>query len=160
MSLNGKERKLLMLVGFLLFVFALSDNIKVSVDRYNQEIEEEQRTLSNRANGEISWGVYEFSRPDYLPIARFTALFVFPFLYWSRKFSVSILLTFSSFLIFGFETLWRTRDALNSESHSGEGFVERLFVVMNPLDYLVFLLITLLLVWQASIHFRAARQVD
>jgi len=154
-----KELKLLRIVGLLLLIVALADVVSTSIREYDEQVEQEQRCRQSDANLEPCFGIYDFGRPNYLPFARILCLLVFPFLYWSRKFFWSSIITSMSFLIFGLEFIRGFYAAVIGENYLAKGLTGQLFWIATPLDYLKFLLLALLLVWQISIHFRKARKL-
>lgn len=89
---------------------------------------------------------------SYIPIFRFFVLFFFPFVLWSRKFYLSIIFTSLSFLTFSYEVFLNFR--ANIENNFLFSMSELFTEIARPLDYLVFLLISVLLFWQISILLR------
>lgn len=134
--ISVKEKRLLMILASIIFALNLINLGLIQIENLNHK--------------GIDFCAY--CRLGYIPIFRFFVLIAFPFVLWSRKFYLSTIFTSLSFLTFCYEVflnVWA-----NIEYDYLFSNIELLDEIARPLDYLVFLLISVLLFWQISILLR------
>jgi|GEM_PF-6822117 len=100
-------------------------------------------------------GIYHMARPSLIPLGRLLSVFVFVFVFFGRKYIVSLVWSTLCFLPFLREFTAGYAAAL------ADGEIFRtypthyvLYLIANPLDYFSAILIFLVVIWQASIVLR------
>lgn len=131
-----KEKRLLTILASIVFVLNILNLGLIEI--------------KNLQNTGIDFCVY--CRLGYIPLFRLFSIFVFPFVLWSRKFYLSTTISVLSFLTFCYEFYLNVR--ANIENDNLFSNKELINIIASPLDYLVFLLISILLFWQISILLR------
>jgi len=158
--ISKSEHKLLLIVAFMTFVFAFSNFTSQTIQNYNDSVSKQQEELkekANKANDEISFGLYILGRADLRPFYNlsliFLSLFIFLALKKSKIFLLSSLFTVCSFLIF-FAWFVDYNHAINSNETKPPTVLERLLIIASIFDYIVFVCVSILLFWQISILLR------
>lgn len=103
-------------------------------------------------NSSIDFSICGTLRANFIPHFRFFSLLIPVFLFLERKFIFGFLSTFLAVLAFSYENVqcflrFFEEDWLLT-------FFEKINLIARPLDYLVFSLIFVLLIWQISIFYR------
>lgn len=131
-----KEQRLLTIIASLIFSLTLINLGLILIE-----------SLKFRG---IDFG--EGSNSLYIPLFRFFSLLIFLFVFWSRKFYLSIIFTSLSFLTFSYEFFLNVRaNFISNYLFSNKELIE---IIERPLDYIVFLFISIPFFWQISILLR------
>ena len=158
--ISNKERKLLLIVTFFTLVLACGSFFYGVIKNYNDFIFESQNELlreSSKQVGEVSFGVYA-TGIDARPLFRLLQILLFGLalltLLRNERFLLSSLLIFTSFLIFAnwFVDYYHS---FSTNETKPENILEKLRLIAGYLDYLTFTFVSILLIWQFSILFRA-----
>jgi len=156
--ISKKEYKLLLIVAFIAFIFAFTNCASDTLEKYNQQIQEEQIELKDKANGNYAaFSVYD-NGWDGHPLIRFALVFltvlIFLALRKTRKFIFSMYFTIVPFLIF-IRWFIKINYAISTNETAHEySVLDRIFTVATTFDYIVFLFVSILLFWQISILLR------
>lgn len=149
-----KEKRLLTIFASIIFSLTLINLGWIAIEDYNNSVKEEEERLARIANGtnyKMDFKIYGFIRHDYKYEFRFFSLILLPFIFRAKKFIFSTTFTFLSFTALFYEFYLCLKVFLVTSSMTLDEFIT---YFAKPLDYLVFLLISLLLFWQISILLR------
>ncbi len=138
--ISKKENRLLLILSFISVVFAFSNFVYQVIDHFTKP--------------KALFDIYDISRGSFLPTFNFLTLFIFIALFKSKRFIISSLLTFISFIIFTYEFYSGGRIILRDDPFPELGLIEQLLLIANYFDYTVFLIVSILLFWQISILLR------
>ena len=136
---SKKEHKLLLIVVFITVILAFSNLTYQIIEHYTNP---------------ASFGIYDMKRASLLPSFNFLTIFIFVALLKSKRFIVSTLLTFFSFIIFVREFYIAVKLILLYNLFPELSLVEQLLLIANYFDYIVFFIVSILLFWQISILLR------
>lgn len=95
--------------------------------------------------------IYDMSRASAIPMGRLLALFLPPFIFWGKRYFAAVVYTLLVLLPFAYELgqayyfFFHNSDSLREFS-----FLEVLFMIANPIDYLTFFLANILFIWLCS----------
>jgi hypothetical protein len=149
--ISDKERQLLLFVSitisYLVFISFVSS--------YNIWVAEQQQGMLDRANGGVSFGIYDLTRASVIPFANLLSFFLLLIVYDSRKYLFSTFFTIIPFLMYSYEL---ERGIGMIISYRGDfpdrTIYELLLKVASIYDYGIFVLLALIFFWQSSIVFR------
>lgn len=135
-DISVKEKRLLNIFAFLIFSLTLINLglIQIEILKHNG----------------IDFCAYCYL--GYIPFFRLFAILIFPFVLWSRKIYLSTIFSSLGSLTFINEIFLNFR--ANFENNYLFSKIEMIEFIASPLDYFVFLLISILLIWQISILIR------
>jgi hypothetical protein len=150
-TISDKERQLP-----LFFTTTISYLVFVNfVDIYNISAAEQQQALSSRANGGVSFGLYDLTRASLIPLANILSFFLIFIIYYSRKFIFSTIFTIFPLLIYLNEIQRGIIMVVTFRyDFPKKNVYELLLMVCSIYDYAVFILLAFLFFWQLTIIFR------
>lgn len=134
-----KEIRLLIIFGSLIFFLTVSNMGSIVYED----------SFKNNAIEFSSCGVL---RTNFVHYFRFLSLLIFIFLLIETKHIFTFLSTFLSFSAFAYENYYCFNRYFENEWKPS--FFEIIEIIARPLDYLVFLLVSILFIWQISILWR------
>ncbi len=137
--ISESEHKLLLTFAFISFVLAYSNFAYQIVDHFTKP--------------KALFEFYDMKRASFIPLFNFLTLFIFIALFKSKRYTISSLLTLFSFVIFGYE-FYRGVKILVYTPIPELNIIEKLLLIANYFDYIVFLIVSILLFWQISILLR------
>ena len=137
--ISSTEHRKLKVIALLIFILTL---INLSL----LEIEQ----LSRPA---IDFTISGFYRPNFVYEFRFFAIILFPFIFWAKKYIFPTLIAIFSFASFVYENYLSITTGYFA-NNAPMPFLEFVGYIAKPLDYFVFLLVSILLIWQISILWR------
>lgn len=141
--ISKQEHKFLLVIACLLFGFALLCSLGELLENYHQSVSQSQFEFSDCS--------IRFS----FPFAYLLSVFIVVALFFTRRFLLSSLLTFS-YILLGVCVVYFRFEAY-AENPLGElnfEFLKQLDLVVFYYDYIIFTLAYVLLFWQSSILLR------
>lgn len=141
--ISVKEKRLFILVTFfVLFLTVLNIGSIVYEDSFKNN------AIEFSSCGEL--------RTNFVHYFRVLSLLIFAFILAETKYVFSFLTTFLGFSAFAYENYYCFNRYFENDWKIS--LIEVIGLIARPLDYFVFLLISILLVWQISILFRILTQ--
>jgi hypothetical protein len=151
---STKKQNWLLNLSFLLSCLLLAGFVYNQIQEHNAQVAEVQRQLLAEANGGISFSMCVWYHFSWLPVAKVFLFFLLPINYYSKKYTISSLLTITSILVFILDFISHIQGLLANESYDTKSVFEMAFMVASPFDYLIFVLLSVLLFLQLSIIVR------
>jgi hypothetical protein len=125
--------------------------VYTQIQEHNAHLAEVQRELLAEANGGIRFSMCVWNRFSLLPVAKVLLFFLLPIIYYSKKYIITSLLTIVSILVFIADFVSDVRSLIANESQNTKTIFEMTFMIASPFDYLIFIVLTVLLILQLSI---------
>lgn len=152
-----KENRFLIIFASIIFAFTLINLGSIVIEDFNNSVKDKQEELRREADGNkfgngIDFSICGFPRINFVPHFRFLSILVVIFLIFEKTILYASLCSFLSFCAFSYENY--SRFNYYFENQIDLTFLETLNQIARPLDYVVFLLISILLFWQISILLR------
>ncbi len=155
--ISKKEHKLLLLVAFTSFVFALSIFSLQGIKDYNDAISKGQNELEQLANLEQIISFAACGGIDYrVSFLHFLTLFIFVALLKTKRFFLSSFLTvfYAAVFIYGLSARYDGSRLGGEEFSPKVDFLDKVYRAAFDFDYVAALFISILLFWQISILLR------
>jgi len=155
--ISKREHKLLSLVAFTSFVFALSIISLQGIKDYNDAISKEQNKFERLANNEPILSFSACGGMDYrVPFLHFLTLFIFVALLKTKRVILSSFLTifYAVVFIYGLSARYDGSRLGGEEFSPKVDFFDKVYRAATDFDYLAALFISILLFWQISILLR------
>lgn len=158
--ISEKERKLLLTLAFLCFLFSIFNFSGCLINKYNSYVSEKQSDMEAQANDDVHFAIYSFERPPLNPLFSFVNIFLLSFafinLYKSKRFLLSSFFTSISFYFFIYLII-DTRRLIGAEEEDSTlplTNLDRIIYKASYLEFACYLTVSILLFWQISILLR------
>ena len=139
------EYRLLIIVAFFAFFLTITNLGSIIYLDYLESL---------RSNA-IEFSSCGIRRANFIPHFRFFALLIFPILIWKKNFVFSSIFAFLSSAFFAKEI--HSVILYISENEVKVSILEILSYSLQQIDFMVFLLVSILLVWQILILYRISK---